>query len=110
MPGRGEGRAMGERFELPVVAIVLACLLGLLSRAGAKDAARGLYDLIQGGRNVHSEKCSPCHDFRTPSGGLLSRGQWEALVGRMEDKGASLNGEEREAVLAYLAVVCPPRR
>ncbi|MGD8717909.1 MAG: hypothetical protein PVH29_03705 [Candidatus Zixiibacteriota bacterium] len=55
------------------------------------------------GEKLVEERCAACHGLDRVEGESASAEEWAEIVDEMIEKGAKLNGEERDVVVAYLA-------
>ena len=55
------------------------------------------------GEALVQNRCTTCHNLNRVSGERETREGWEDIVDEMIEKGAKLDGGEREAVIDYLA-------
>jgi hypothetical protein len=64
------------------------------------------------GRDQTFYTCTPCHGFKLVAQQGQSRGQWDDTLDFMTQRFSmpKLEGDDRKAVLDYLAAAFPPRR
>lgn len=60
------------------------------------------------GAALLEERCTVCHGLDRTTSARKTREQWEQTVARMVGKGAELNAEEQEILIAYLAETYGP--
>ena len=60
------------------------------------------------GAALLEERCTVCHGLDRTTAARKTREQWEQTVVRMVNKGALLNEEELEILIAYLAETYGP--
>lgn len=60
------------------------------------------------GAALLEERCTVCHGLDRTTAAQKTRDQWEQTVVRMVNKGAQLNEEELEILIAYLAETYGP--
>ena len=60
------------------------------------------------GAALLEERCTVCHGLDRTTSARKTRDQWEQTVVRMVGKGAELNEEEQEILIAYLAETYGP--
>jgi hypothetical protein len=53
-------------------------------------------------KEIIEKQCSKCHPTSTTYDAKKSRDEWQKTIDRMISYGATLNKEEREAVIKYL--------
>lgn len=70
---------------------------------GGPQATEGVGGLDLPGEQVMQEKCSICHGLDTVEQASYDRQGWVSTVDRMISYGCPLNGQERDAVVEYLA-------
>jgi sugar lactone lactonase YvrE len=77
--------------------LAAAALLGPPEAAGQAVAPGGA------ARQIIDTQCTGCHALSLVTEKRASRGEWEEILGRMSDNGASLAPDDTPAVLDYLA-------
>lgn len=60
------------------------------------------------GAALLGERCTVCHGLDRPTSARKTQEQWEQTVVRMIGKGAELNEEEQEILIAYLTETYGP--
>ena len=60
------------------------------------------------GAALLEERCATCHGLDRTTSARKTREQWEQTVTRMVAKGAELNAEEQDILIAYLAETYGP--
>lgn len=77
-----------------ILLLSIICIFGVMpvTAAAAVD-----------GEAVVTGKCTACHSGDRIKNASKTSGEWAVLVDQEIDRGAQLNGEERSAVIKYLA-------
>jgi len=89
---------MTLRVCLAIGAAVLS--LGVIAPAFAQAPADPLPD--DPAKTVVTNACTGCHDLGLITVKPRAPDEWDTLIGKMIDRGASLTDAERQQVLAYL--------
>ena len=74
-------------------------------RPGNTPAMPAMTAAMQAGRTLMEKQCTRCHALYDPEETKKSYTAWESTVERMIGKGARLNKQEQQQVLAYLKAV-----
>lgn len=86
---------MEEIMKKLIVTVVTASL----ASAGIACAA----EKAPAGAELLEKRCSVCHPSARAKSAKKSAAQWDAIVTRMVGKGAKLSGDEKKALVDYLA-------
>jgi hypothetical protein len=91
-------------FTLVFLVLLLGSLVAACNTAGGEPAPEaGTLD----GKALAEERCATHHDFGRVENAKKTAEEWKTTVERMVDKGAKLNADEQEAVIAHLAEAYP---
>lgn len=90
---------------LAVVVVVLGVIL--LAACGGQTSDTGGGEALDGEALV-ADRCTQCHNLDKATSLAQDEAGWRQTVEDMVQKGAELNAEEQEAVIAYLAEAYGP--
>jgi competence protein ComEA len=88
--------AKARSFNLSTIVLLAVCFFCITS-LHAQDLPDGP------GKDTSARVCTTCHPAEQATSTRRSKGDWEAIVGRMTDFGATMTQEEHEAIVNYLA-------
>ena len=81
---------------MPVAAgLVLIAILAVLGLPGSGFAAPN-------GKEIMESRCGSCHGLERVAKASKDRAGWQSTITRMISNGATLNAEEKEALIDYL--------
>lgn len=89
-----------------VVLAVVASVLALAACSGGGDAPSPATNVDA--KALVEDRCTKCHGLSNVTNATKTQEQWSSTVERMVQKGATLNGDEQAAVIAYLAETYGP--
>jgi mono/diheme cytochrome c family protein len=72
------------------------------AKPGAASADKAAKDMVEG-------VCASCHDADQVTNTRASKEQWQEIVTRMNDKGASLSAKDTQTLVDYLAKTYGPK-
>lgn len=87
-----------------IVAVLAASLCIGAGAAAAEEALPDPFAGLQSGKKSFETVCSRCHKLDLPLSKRLDRAGWEAIMGTMTSRGASLESTERALIVDYLVV------
>lgn len=88
-----------------VAVLVLIGTVAVIAACGGGAADPG--DTIDP-QALMEERCSECHGLAQVTEARKTEAEWEATVTNMVSRGARLDAEEQEALVAYLAETYAP--
>ena len=95
--------------DFPVLVDYLVKNFGPAKPAG-QQAQGGGANNDAAAKKLLDDVCTACHDLDLVAGQHLSKDDWQALVGSMVAKGASLEPKDMPVMVEYLAKTYPPKK
>ncbi|MBW2465840.1 MAG: hypothetical protein JRF02_00935 [Deltaproteobacteria bacterium] len=102
---KGLGRFIRNSSPLILVRGFIGALIiiGCISTVAEGDSTSSQEsEPVSIGASLLNERCTVCHSLKWVRQSRKDRGQWEETVSRMVQRGAWLNGGEREVLIEYL--------
>jgi cytochrome c5 len=84
---------------------IIVSLFGITAAALAGAAAPGVEKSDGDAKALLERKCGTCHTIDLSTSQKKTRREWERTISRMKNvNGASLTGQETQAIVEYLAI------
>ncbi|MGC9347371.1 MAG: hypothetical protein ACP5JG_04455 [Anaerolineae bacterium] len=84
-----------------LLAVVLILTGVLIAACGGSSSGDGV-EVAVDGATLLEERCTQCHGLDRVTSASKTEAEWQTTVEDMVQKGAQLNEQEKEALVAYL--------